>query len=366
MPLKVRLGSCTMSNELSILPIPENDDEDFIKEFSEFRNIARENKYNIGGPSTEQVTKLISWGKNRNANFWIVKNSNQEIILRISARVSPHLENHGTIGLFEVNLQDPNYKEAFNLAINTVLVWLRKNHVKSVSAPVDMNTWFNYRFSLEGKHFWPRHSWEPTTPPEYLELFRLFEFKDHALFHSVFFPHFRIGNFCLGTGPMKKSYKNIKQKGFRLRPFDKERFKTHELPIFHEISHEAFQDSLLFEAIDLTTFSNLYAFALNNYDFSPSSVLIDPSGETAGFIFAFYDGDYLVIKSIAIRKKHQGKNLSSGMIYHAVKQSFSKKKKGTISALVKLGLASESIEKNVKKTLWLSWSHHYVLLQKEI
>lgn len=352
--------------QLTLTSIESSDDQSFIEDFANMRDLIREGKYQIGGPAPTQVKGLIHWGLKKEANFWLVKDQTGRTVLRLCARVSPHLKNHGTIGLFEMDLAHSEALKAFDLALDAALSWLQSKGVKEVAAPVDMNTWFTYRFSLEGKHFWPRLKWEPTTPPEYLKLFKEKGFKDLALFHSVFFPHYRIGNWCLGTGPMRRSLKGLHRQGFSLRPFDNERFMTHEVPVFHTISHEAFGDSLLFEPIDLETFSNLYAVALKSYDFSPSRVLVSPEGETAGFIFAFYDGDFLVIKSIAILKKYQGKNLSSGMIYNAVRESFAHKKKGTISALVRTGIASESIEKNVKKTLWFSWAHYYSLLKKEL
>jgi hypothetical protein len=229
-----------------------------------------------------------------------------------------------------------------------------------------LNTWFNYRFSLPSKKFFPRFSWEPTTPPSYLKIFRKIGFESYAHYHSIFFPHLRIGEFCLGAGHLKKSYKEIEKHGFKLRPFDKENFMTGEVPVFHEISHDAFTEALLFEPIDLPTFSLLYAVAKQLYDSSPSCVLLAPDGEIAGFLFAFYDGDYLVIKSVAIRKKYQGLRLGSGMIYHAVKASFKVKKKGTISALVKSGLSSEKIAQHSQRSAWFAWSHHYTLVKKDI
>ena len=353
-----------MDKELQIIEI-DSPEHEMAGEFINFRKKVRKPPYTVGGPGESQVQGLISWGLARNSKFWIIK-QNSLIVCRLCARISPHIKNHGTIGLFEIDLTASNFKEAFRAILDVALSWLKQNGVSEVNGPVDLSTWFTYRFSLPGKKFFPRFSWEPTTPPQYLELFRDSGFSNLALYHSVYFPHFRIGNFCLGTGPMKRSYKGLLKQKFSLRPFDQKNFISHELPIFHEISHEAFQDSFLFEPIDLQTFSHLYAGALKSYDFSPSSVLISPEGEIGGFIFAFYDGPQLVIKSIAIKKKYQGKNLSSGMIYHAVRQSFDQKKKGTISALVKLGLASESIEKNVKKSLWFTWSHEYILLKKEL
>ncbi len=351
---------------LTLLKLSDGNDEAFISSFVGLRQEVRAPDFVVVGPSDAQIKGLILWGLQHDAAFWLVKDSKGKILARICARVSPQIKNHGTMGMFEIDLNSPDKDAAFKLILEGAQVWLKEKKVKEVAAPIDMNTWFNYRFSVFGEKFFPRLKWEPTTPPEYTELFKKEGFKDLALFHTVFFPHLRIGNFCIGSGPMKKSYQQLHKKGFTLRPMDKERFSTHELPVFHEISHEAFKDSFLFEPIDLPTFTSLYAGALQAYDFSPSSVIISPDGEVAGFIFAFYDGDYLVIKSLALRKKYQGQNLSSGLIWNAAKQAFKLNKKATISALVKTGIASEGIEKNVKKTMWFSWAHYYILVHKEL
>lgn len=350
---------------LTLHTLKDLSDETFLQEFISLPVKFRAQEYQCGLTPPEHVKKLMGWGFHHGSAFWMVSDEKGAIV-RLSARACPHLPGTGTIGFFEMNNQHPEHQAALELALKTAYEWLALKGVKEVVAPVDLNTWFNYRFSAPGKNFFPRMTWEPTTPPSYLDSFKRAGFGDYAYFHTVFFPHIRLGNFCVGTRPMKRSYKRILDQGFKLRPFDTANFVTKELPLFHEISAEAFSDSLLFEPIDLDTFSGLYAAAIQKYDFSPSSVLISPEGETAGFIFAFFDGDYLVIKSIAIRKKFQGLRLSSGMIFNAVKQSWAQNKKGTISALVRTGLASEMIEKNVKKTMWFSWSHYYSLLKKDL
>lgn len=341
-------------------------DQSFIQEFVSLPTRFRAKEYQTGLPSTEHSTKLLQWGFMHGSGFWMVQANSGETLLRISARKCPHLNDTGTIGFFEMNEQHPEHLAAMKLALVTVESWLKVKGAKEIIAPIDLSTWFNYRFSNPGKKFFPRMSWEPTTPPSYLKAFSDQGYGNYAYFHTIFFPHIGFGEFIIGAGPMKRSYQRIAAQGFKLRPFDKENFLTHELPLFHQISHESFSDSLLFEPIDLETFSGLYAAAIQKYDFSPSSVLVSPEGEVAGFIFAFFDGDYLVIKSIAIKKKFQGLRLSSGMIFNAVRQSVPLKKKGTISALVRTGLASELIEKNVKKTMWFSWAHYYSLVKKDI
>jgi hypothetical protein len=351
---------------LVVHQLTDQGDDAFITAFVGLRQQVRAPEFAVVSPSDVQTRGLILWGLSNKASFWMIKDDQGQVIARICARVTPHRQHHGTMGMFEINLNSALMEEAFALILSTAQSWLESHDVKEIVAPIDMNTWFSYRFSVFGEKFYPRLKWEPTTPPMYTELFRRHGFKDLALFHTVFFPHLRIGNWCIGTGPMKNSYHHLHKLGFSLREMDKENFATKELPVFHEISHEAFKDSFLFEPIDLQTFTSLYAGALQVYDFSPSSVILSPEGEIAGFIFAFYDGDHLVIKSLALRKKYQGLNLSSGLIWNAVRQSFRFKKKGTISALVKTGIASESIEKKVKKTMWFSWAHYYILLSKEL
>ena len=341
------------------------ENEDFLKAFCEFPFKVRQKEYLTGLVSPETTLRLLQWGHHHGSAFWLLS-SGEVPVMRLSARVCPHLQNTGTIGFFEIDEKYSDFKNCFELGLKVALDWLQSQGVKEVIAPIDLNTWFNYRFSDEGKDFFPRFSWEPTTPPSYKNLFSKAGFVDYAYFHTIVFPHFRIGHFCLGTGPMKKAYKRLHDKGFRLRPFNKEEFAEKELPLFYDISQEAFKDSLLFEPIDFTTFKGLYSEAMVKYDFSPSTVLLSPEGEDVGFIFAFFDGDYLIIKSIAIRDKYQGLRISSGMIYNAAKQAFARNKKGTVSALVRTGLASEKIEGSVKKTMWFTKKHEYSLLKKDL
>jgi hypothetical protein len=349
-----------------IIELANLEDKKFIEDFIQFSLVARRDPFRSRVMSPEQTKNLLIWGHQHGSHFWLVKDTQDIIIMRLSLRVCPETPHQGTVGFFEIDLADSRHLEAFQYGMTEAEKWFNEKNVKSIIAPIDINTWFNYRFSLPSRKFWPRFKWEPTTPPEYLELFKKEAFIDFAKFNSVFFPKIKIGPFAPGTGHMKRSYKNLISLGFTLRPFDQENFKTKELPIFYEISQEAFASALLFEPIDLETFSNLYASAASAYDFSPSCVITDPNGEVAGFLFAFFDNDHLVIKSIALKLKYQGLRLSAGMIYSAVKLSYSLNKKFTVSALVRTGLSSEKIAGNSQKWAWLNWSHDYVLVKKDI
>jgi hypothetical protein len=353
-------------NQFHIIKLLNLEDHHFLKEFSEFPKSIRSKDYNDGLIPEDLGKKLVHWGYSNGSQFWLLKDKENQVVLRISFRKSKSQEKTGTIGFFEIDLNHADHEKAFRFVVQEIEKELSLDEIKTIYAPIDLNTWFNYRFSLPGKKFFPRYQWEPTTPPAYLELFEKMGYQRHVQFNSVFFPNFRIGSFAPGTGHLKKSYQRLNQLGYTLRPFNMRAFFEEEVPLFHEISHDAFADAFLFEPIDLDTFSSLYAAAKVTYDFSPSCVLITPEGDTAGFLFAFFDKDTLVIKSIALRKKYQGLKLSSGMIYSAIKLGFEKNKKITVSALVRTGITSEKIAGNSQKWAWLNWVHDYLLVKKDL
>ncbi len=348
----------------TITNLRDHNTAEWLQEFAELGLKVRAFDYKIGVTNPEQTTKIVTWGLTLNTDFWLVKDQNQKSIVRLGAHASKNLKDTGTIGFFEADLTHPQIEEAITLAINTAETWLKSQGVKSIAAPVDINTWFQYRFSMGGGG--PRFKWEPTTPPEYEAHFKRLGYSNFAHYHSSTYPYIKILFWYLGFRPIQKSYKNLIKQGFTLRPFNLEKFLEVELPVIYEICNETFKDSLMFEPIDYNVFKMIYASALQSYDFSPSCMLLDENKQPAGFIFSFYDGDFLVIKSMAIRNIHHGKKLATGLIYHSVKESFPRKTKMAISALVRSGIMSEKIEQSRQKGTGFRWKHEYVLLKKDL
>ena len=341
-------------------------DTKLLETFCIFPHQVRKSPFDVGLTPVVQSQRLVMWGLHQGAKFWILRDQNSRIILRLSLRVHPQDKSKGLIGLFEIDLSHLQNKDGFNFALRKAEEWFKSQGVSEVIAPVDLSTWFTYRFALASKKFFPRQKWEPTTPPEFLELFKSMGYSDYAFYNSVFFPLLKFGPFRIGAGPLKRSYKRLMKNGFTLRDFDLENFKTKEIPELYKISQEAFAEALLFEPIDLATFSEIYAAGVTQYDFSPSKILISPEGEMAGFFFGFFDGDIFVIKTVALKKKFQGLGISSGLVYPGSKMAFDTKKKFAVSALVRAGLASEKMAANSQKLVWGSWTHDYVLVKKEL
>lgn len=340
-------------NPLTLTWSGSPDDEAFNSIFLSFRNSPFERP-------------LMQWGWGHGGGFALVKDSLGKGVMRFAARPSPVHVGIGTIGFVEIDLTHPEHAAAVEMALTGAEAWLKERGVTTVVAPVDFNTWFSYRFSVEGPKHYPRSGWEPTTPPEYEALFRAHGYVTHSTYNSVFFPHIRIGTFAPGTGHLKAAYERMNALGYGMRPLDMDRFQEHELPLLHAISHEAFAEAPLFEPIDVQTFSVLYAAGKATYDISPSSILIAPDGTEVGFLFAFFDGKHYVIKSLAVRRKHQGKNVAGGLVYAGLRMAFQRGMKTTVSALVRTGIASDKMNRRSRKFTWLAWTHDYILLQKHL
>jgi GNAT superfamily N-acetyltransferase len=311
-----------------------------------------------------QTRMLMQWGWAHGAGFGLVSDEAGNVVMRFATRPSSVHIGVGMIGFIEIDLNHPHHAEALTIALNGAEAWLKERDVTTVVAPVDFNTWFTYRLSVPGPKFQPRSGWEPTTPPEYETLFRANGYDTHSTYNSVFFPHIRIGSFAPGTGHLKAAYQRMKSLGYGMRPLDMSRFQEHELPLLHDISHEAFTGAPLFEPIDLQTFSVLYAAGKAAYDISPSSILIAPDGTEVGFLFAFFDGKHYVIKSLAVRRNHQGKSVAGGLVYAGLLMAFERGMKTTVSALVRTGIASDKMNRRSRKFTWLAWTHDYILLKK--
>lgn len=313
-----------------------------------------------------QTRMLMQWGWANGAGFALVSDEAGQLVMRFAARPSPVHIGVGMIGFVDIDLTHHHHAETLTVALNSAEAWLKERDVSTVVAPVDFNTWFSYRFSVPGPKFLPRFGWEPTSPPEYETLFRANGYDTHSTYNSVFFPHIRIGSFAPGTGHLKAAHERMKALGYGMRALDMSRFQEHELPLLHDISHEAFTGAPLFEPIDLQTFSVLYAAGKAAYDISPSSILIAPDGTEVGFLFAFFDGKHYVIKSLAVRRKHQGKNVAGGLVYAGLMMAFERGLKTTVSALVRTGIASDKMNRRSRKFTWLAWTHDYILLKKAL
>ena len=290
--------------------------------------------------------------------FWIAKDGDTTLA-RIGAKVSAQSPEVGFIGFLEFDPDDEAACLAAARLIEAARQFLIGRRVKRIYAPVQFSTWFPYRYRIseDDRRFF---AWEPVDPTVYLHAFEAAGFVEDMKYHSTAY-----GDLEGFLDKMKPSYEAALSAGYRIRPFDRSRWHEREIPALYRISLEAFKESYLFEPISLDMFTSLYVHIADKAD-QFSKMIVTPDGREVGYIFGFMDQhteaksreSYFIIKSLAVVPGERGRGLSNAIVYAAVEDAVEAGAEYTVSAMVRSGIRSESLEK--KGTHF--WRHWYSLM----
>lgn len=200
---------------------------------------------------------------------------------RIVARRSPALRDgtglpYGLLGFFEA-LPEAEVGTLFDEAVR----WLREAGAGEVLGPMDGDTWHKHRLSV-GPWDDPPFLLEPYNPRHYPDLWESYGFEVLETYASK-----RVEPELVAAHLDPKRQAALAA-GYRLRRIDPRRFRD-ELRRIYAMSRTIFARNFLYTDIPEEEFLALYAGARNLID--PDLVLIAeaPSGEDAGFLFAFPD-----------------------------------------------------------------------------
>ena len=80
-------------NQFQIIKLLDLDDHHFLKEFSEFPKKVRSKDYSDGLITEDLGKKLVHWGYSNGSQFWLLKDKENQVVLRISFRKSKSQEN---------------------------------------------------------------------------------------------------------------------------------------------------------------------------------------------------------------------------------------------------------------------------------
>ncbi|MBC7690774.1 MAG: GNAT family N-acetyltransferase [Methylotenera sp.] len=351
--------------------------------FSEFGQRSRQDPYRVALASPEMILKMMHLPLGKPVEFFLAwplnaGNAGNALQAQPLGRISANVDSTGTrgfVGFFEIDLSSTHSEEVAHALLAAAENWLKAQGVKQMIGPLDFSTWFSYRFRIEHESAEPlestagsspRFAWEPVNPPEYPAFFQSFGMSEIQAYHSQSYSAPAADARLPGSENLKKAYDFAVSQGFRFRPIDLAQFQTREIPLLHELSHQCFKDAFLFEPIPLPIFGALYAQALQRFDFSPSRFVQTADGRTVGFLFAFIDRDYLVIKTIAVLEEFQNQKLSSALLHPAFDHCFQNQITRGISALVKSGAKSEHHETRSKQFAQRDWMHEYSLFGKDL
>jgi GNAT superfamily N-acetyltransferase len=273
---------------------------------------------------------------------------------RIGASVSPVHEGLGYVGFFEA----VGKKTAEEL-LEAAVTWLRaQSKVTRIVGPVNYNTWFAYRFRLDGDKDSEHFEFEPGNPPDYPRWFEALGFQRLETYHSQAVAG--LSRMAEATGA---SLSKATAAGYTFRRFDSARLLDHDVPTLHRLSMAGFKDAFLFEPIPVELFRALYVpVAAKKLDLSLCYFALEASGREVGFVFNFIDQGYFVIKSIVLLPEARGQGVSNAMLHLAASEAHARGVSKSIGALMQDGNPSEAL---IRKDPPL-WTHRYALYQKEL
>jgi GNAT superfamily N-acetyltransferase len=342
------------------------DPEAFDRTFCELPGAVRRDPYRVALLPAGLTHRMLGFPLPKPAERFLALAADGGTIGRIGANLSPVHEGLAYVGFFEVDVARYDAGQAASRLLHEAAEWARGLGATRLVGPVDFSTWFAYRLAVNRDSTVPAprlFSWEPVNPPEYPVYFCNFGMGEVQAYHSQGYSAAAPDDYLPGYGMLKRAYDFALGRGFTIRPLDPGR----DLSILHRMSHSTFSDAFLFEPLPFPMFAAVYAAALQGYDFSPSRIAEGPEGEPAGFLFAFFDGDHLIIKTVAVLPEFRNMMLSSALLCPVAEAARSRGVRHGVSALIRSGGTIEQFERRSEREAGGTfWRHDYALFGKDL
>lgn len=342
----------------------------FDRSFCELPGKVRRDPYRVALLPGELTRRMLSYPLPRPAECFLALAGDGGAIGRIGANLSPVHEGVAYAGFFEVDVGRDDARQAASRLLDQAAEWARAQGVTRLVGPVDISTWFPYRLAVSRDSTVPAprmFSWEPVNPPQYPEYFGEFGMAEIQAYHSHGFSAATPDGYLPGYEIFKRTYDYALAQGFRIRPFDRARLEDRDLPILHQMSHSIFKDAFLFEPLPFPLFAGVYTVALQKFDFSPSRIAESPDGKPAGFLFAFFDDDHVIIKTVAVLPEFQKMMLSSALLCPVAETARARGVRHGVSALIRSGARIEQLEMRSEREVGGAfWRHDYALFGKDL
>lgn len=298
------------------------------------------------------MDNLKTLAKQNGAKFFSKEIDDREVA---SFAMIPSSLNRNDIyfGFFEYELL---HQQLIKEAMQEAIEWAKEEGYCRILGPININTWFNYRFKVGFNGNDKDYLWEPTNPTQYVDTIKELGFTISQSYSTI------------ATGDIEKmlvkaesAKKRILTDGYTIRPIDMNNLQK-ELVSLYKISSAGFKDNYLYSPITQEQFILLYTAGKDHFDFSYTSFACDKNGDDVGFFFVLEQDEYIVMKSTTVLPQHRGKGISNAILHPSFKRAIEEGKKGYISALMIDGAQSNSYSKHGS----FLWSHQYALFEYKL
>lgn len=320
-------------------------------------------------PTAGYVSNALRAALGRPAELFLAWDG--DALVARTACVCGHNNGHaGALGLYEAVEGRPG-DVATAMILETSIEWAASQGIEEVFAPVDVNTWFSYRFPVPpeaGGRTRPPASWEPAQPPEYLERFRDLGFNELEHYKTTWFEFSRAGTYTVSDvlRYTARAWKAAGKAGFSFHRLDERTDIPGLVDELHPLCLDAFRENLLFEPVSVEAFGDLYGPALRAPQADLTHWVRNPEGRLVGFVFAFEYSGEMVVKTIAIAPSARGSRLSTALFHLAAKSAAEAGVSTFISALVRRDNISEFLGKAHLMPGVETLTRDYVLLSRRV
>lgn len=293
-------------------------------------------------------------------------------VARCGVNLSPTAPRRGYLGFFEADVTHDTHAVAVSALIARACAWLESQGAVTVFGPVNLSTWFSYRFRVpvdaaEGMH--PVGAgetesalWEPIHPSAYPGLFLANGFAPRQGYNS---------QGALGLDAMIPNGQGrldaLRARGFLFRDVEASALAQGDLRLLHSLTMECFAENFLFEPIPFDVFQDIYVSSARK-DALPGRVTFafDTQGAAVGFFFTFRQGTMLVAKTIGLKPCVRSAGLSTALFAHAAIQAKAQGMNGMVAALMMNDIVSQKLWASFIKGAALIWRHDYILYEKAL
>ena len=298
-------------------------------------------------------------------NLWVARIDNS-VVGRLAGSRSAVDQSWGGLGLLALDERHSRRHEIGQLLIRAALDWLAILGADQIYAPIDINTWFKFRLAEEDFRYPPRFSWEPGVKQLWQEILEESGFSKAIHFKTAVFD---TPDLSPALGVLGPHVRRAEAEGYTFRNFASDGDLDRDLRLTHQFSHACFQGSTLFEPLEFSLYERSFGHIIRAGAKDTSFFICGPDGHEIGFIFAFIENEYLVVKTIYVlpdfaREKVRKWAASATLLHKAIQRGMELKVRGGVAAMMRDDATSYLLVR------WQKWMEpimrHYFLLAREV